>query len=235
MNKGTRIKNHVFINAQFQKYNSKARSLLKNGKLTESAQAIQYLIKDFPDQLTSMKLKETLDSLKKSGGYSKAVKMWNKNRAWELEIQNNLVSKVLIQVRTGLLPDSIRISVSSQIRMLRNMETARDTNNQQIASRVLMLLNTVCFETGRSYINLKQFKAASLCYQVQSMIEPDDNSIQFLLAKTYALVNDTDNALKSLEKAIKLGYNNRKLIESDPAFLPLKNQKKFRDILTELK
>ena len=67
------------------------------------------------------------------------------------------------------------------------------------------------------------------------MVEPKDNSIQFLLAKVYALDNDTDNSLKSLEKAIKLGFNNRKLIESDPAFLPLKNQKKFRDILMELK
>ena len=174
-----------------------------------------------------MKLNETLDSLEKSSGYIKALRNWNKNREWELEMQNNLISKVLKQARAGSLPDSIRISVSSQIKMLRYLETTKDTNNQLAASWVLMLLNTVCFETGRTYFSLKQFKAASICYQVQSMVEPKDNSIQFLLAKVYALDNDTDNSLKSLEKAIKLGFNNRKLIESDPAFLPLKNQKKF--------
>jgi tetratricopeptide (TPR) repeat protein len=235
MNKGTKIKNPAFINAQFEKYNRKARLLLKNGKLTESALAFEYLIKDFPNHVTSMKLNETLDSLEKSSGYIKALRNWNKNREWELEMQNNLISKVLKQARAGSLPDSIRISVSSQIKMLRYLETTKDTNNQLTASRVLMLLNTVCFETGRTYFSLKQFKAASICYQVQSMVEPKDNSIQFLLAKVYALDNDTDNSLKSLEKAIKLGFNNRKLIESDPAFLPLKNQKKFRDILMELK
>jgi hypothetical protein len=235
MNKGTKIKNPVFINAQFRKYTSKARSLLKNGKLTESAQTFEYLIKDFPDQVTSMKLRETLDSLKKSSGYNKAIKNWSKNRDWELEIQNNLISKVLTQIRTGTLPDSIRISISSQISMLKNMETTRDTNNQLIASRVLMLLNTVCFETGKKYNNIQQYKAASLCYQVQSMIDPKDSSIQFLLARSYALDNDAGNSLKSLEKAVKLGYNNRKLIESDPAFQVLKNQKKFRDILMKIK
>jgi hypothetical protein len=138
-----------------------------------------------------------------------------------------------MQARAGSLPDSIRISVSSRIGMLRSFETARDTNNMLIASRVLMLLNTVCFETGKSYFNLKQFRAASICYQIESMIEPKDNSVQLLLAKSYAL--DNDNSLKSLEKAIKLGYTNRKSIENDPSFLALKNQKKFGQILMKLK
>jgi tetratricopeptide (TPR) repeat protein len=235
MNKGTKIRNPAFVNAQFEKYNQRARLLLKNGKLTESAQTLEYLIKDFPDHITSMKINETLDSLKKSSGYNKAVRIWNKNRAWELELQNDLISKVFIQVKAESLPDSIRKSVSSQIRTLKNLETSRDTNNQLIASRVLMLFNTFCFETGRNYIDLKRFKSASICFLVESMIDPKNSSIQFLLAKSYALDNDTDNALLSLEKAIKLGYNNRKSIESDPSFLQLKNQKKFREILIQLR
>lgn len=235
MKKGTKIRNPAFINAQFEKYRSKAILLLKNGKLIESARAFEYLIKDFPDYNSSWKLEETLDSLKNSGAYNKAVRYWNKNRARELEIQNNLISKVLIQVRAESLPDSIRSSVLAQIRMLRNLETSRDTINQLIGSRVLMLLNSVCFETGRNYIGLKKFKAASICYQVESMIDPKNYYIQFLLAKSYALDNDTDNSLQSLQKAIKLGYNNKKLIESDTSFLPLNNQKKFREILMKLK
>ena len=183
MNKGTRIRNPEFINAQFEKYRNKARSLLKNGKLIESAQAFEYLIKDFPDHNTSDKPEKTLDSLKKSSGYNKALRNWNKNRAWELEIQNNLISKVLVQVRAESFPDSIRNSVSAQIKMLRSMESKRDTNNRLIASRVLMLLNSICFETGRNYIDLKKFKAALICFQVESMMEPKNNALQFLMAK----------------------------------------------------
>lgn len=235
MNKGTEIRNPVFINSQFEKYRSKAGLLLKNGKLIESAQAFEYLIKDFPEHSTSGKLEETLDSLKKSVGYNKAVRLWNKNRDRELEIQNNLISKVLIQVRAKSLPDSIRNSVLAQIKTLRSMESNRDTNNQLIASRVLMLLNSICFETGRNYIDLKEYKAASICFLVESMIEPKNYSVQFLLAKAYALDNDTEHSLQSLKKSVKLGYNNRSSIERDPAFLPLKNQKKFRDILMQLK
>jgi predicted esterase len=235
MKKGTKINSPSFINAQFKKYRNKAILLLKNGKLTESAQALEYLIKDFPDNNSSWKPEETLDSLKKSSGYNKAVRNWNKYRARELEIQNNLISGVLIQVRAESMPDSIRKSVSNQIRMLRNLDASRDSNNQLIASRVLMLLNSVCFETGRNYVDLKKFKAASICYQVESMIDPKNKYIQLLLAKSFALDNDPDNSLQSLEKAIKLGYNDRKSIESDPAFLPLENQKKFREILMQLK
>jgi predicted esterase len=235
MNRGTRTRDPEFVNAQFEKYRNKAGFLLKNRKLIEAAQAFEYLIKDFPDHNASDKLNETLDSLKKSSGYNKAVRSWNKNRAWELEIQNNLISRVLTQVRAESFPDSIRNSVSAQIKVLGSIESNRDTNKCLIASRVLMLLNSICFETGRNYIDLKKFKAALICFQVESMIEPKNNALQFLMAKVYALDNDKENSLQSLEKAIKLGYTNKKSIESDPVFLPLKDQKKFREILMKLK
>jgi hypothetical protein len=56
-----------------------------------------------------------------------------------------------------------------------------------------------------------------------------------LLARAYSLNNETDEALKSLEKAIKAGYNNRKTIEQDSAFMKLKNEKLFKEMMTKLK
>lgn len=56
-----------------------------------------------------------------------------------------------------------------------------------------------------------------------------------MLAKIYALDNDTGASLRSLEKAIKSGYDNRQSIEMDPAFISLKKEKKFNDIIEKIK
>jgi hypothetical protein len=200
-----------------------------------AAQRYEYIIKDFPDYEPAQKFKSRIDSLKKSGGYNKALRLRDKSKSWELELQNSLTSDLINQVKNERLTDSIRNKIAGQIRILKNLEAGKDTNNQAMASRVLMLLNTVCFETGRNCLNIKKFKAATICYQVQALVDTENNAVQFMLSKCYALDNDPGNSIKALEKAISLGYNNKQLIEKDSAFVSLKNQKRFREAMMKLK
>ena len=154
--------------------------------------------------------------------YAKSLKTWNNNRSWEIEIQSTLLEDFNIRVRSEVLPDSVRNWWAGQIKMLKLMETSKDTNKQVIASRVLMLLNILCYETGRNYSGLKRYRGALICYQLASIVQPDNKNYYFLLARTYSLNGETYEALRSLEKAIKAGYNNRKTIEKDSAFITLK-------------
>jgi tetratricopeptide (TPR) repeat protein len=98
-----------------------------------------------------------------------------------------------------------------------------------------MLVNVVSIETGRNYYNIKKYKAASICYRLASIIDPENKNIHFMLAKIYALDNEPAESLRSLEKAIKLGYDNRQSIEKEPAFIPLKNMKRFSEVLNQIK
>jgi len=167
--------------------------------------------------------------------YAKSLKTWNNNRSWEIEIQNTLLEDFNTRVKNEELSDSIRNWWTRQIKMLKFMETSKDTNKQVIASRVLMLLNILCYETGRNYSNLKRFKAASICYQIASIVQPENKNSYLLLARTYSLNGDREEALKSLDKAIKAGYSNRKTIEQDSVFMTLKNEKLFKEMMTKLK
>ena len=235
MIKGSIKKNPPFIGSQFDRYIRNAELLLREGKLITAAQQYEYIIKDFPDYNSAVNIKGKLDSLKKSDGYIKAVKSWDKSRSFELKIQSKLISALIEQVRAESLPDSIRSDISGQIRMLRNLEKGKDKTNQDIASRVLMMLNIFCAERGRNYFNEKKFGAASVCYEIQSLVEPENNKLYYQLAKTYSLGNETDKSLSSLVKAINLGYNDRESIEKEPAFIALKNEKRFRDAIKKLK
>jgi len=235
MKTGSKEKNTVFINSQFAVKKQKAEMLWKKGKLIESALLYGYIIKDFPLDPSTAKIKETLDNLKKTPEYLKALKSFNKNRTLEMETQSDLVTLLYTQIRVEALPDTVRYILANKIRLLKNMESGKDSSRQVIASRVRMLVSTVCYETGKNLLSVKKYKGAAVCYQVGVMIDPPNKSMQFQLAKAYAYNNETDKSIESLEKAIRLGYNNRKSIESDPAFLILKNQKRYMELLKPLR
>jgi tetratricopeptide (TPR) repeat protein len=233
--KGTRKKDSGFTDELFGRYYKKATSLSEQGKFIESVRYYKYLAKDFPNHSGISKIRTKLDSLLLTKNYAKSFKIWNNNRSWEIEIQDTLLEDFNTRVANEELPDSIRNWWTRKIKMLKFMETSKDTNKQVIASRVLMLLNILCYETGRNYSNQKRFKAALICYQLESIIQPENKDNYFLLARTYSLNGERDEALKSLDKAIKAGYNNRKTIEQDSVFMTLKNEKLFKEIITKLK
>jgi tetratricopeptide (TPR) repeat protein len=235
MRSGTKHNNPEFINTIFEKYLEKAALLSDQGNLSELVRCYKNIIRDFPEPSASLKLQLKMDSLMLTKDYIKSLRSENKERLWELEKQNALVEDLNLRVRTEILPDSILNWWTVQIRMLRSLETGRDTNRQNIATRVLMLVNVVSLETGRNYLNIKKYGAASICYRLASITDPENKNIHFMLAKIYALNNETAESLRSLEKAIKLGYENRKSIEKEPAFIPLKNMKRFIEILNEIK
>jgi dienelactone hydrolase len=233
--KGIRIKSPGFTDDLFRRYSKKAASLAEQGELIESVRYYRYITKDFPDHNAISKIKTRLDSLLLTKNYAKSLKTLNSNRSRELEIQSTLLEDFNVRVRSEELPDSVRSWWTGQIKMLRTMETSKDTNKQLIASRVLMLLNIMCYETGRNYSSLKRFSGALICYQLASIVQPDNKNYYFLLARTYSLNGEIYDALRSLEKAIKAGYDNRKTIELDSAFITLKNEKRFREMMMQIK
>jgi len=232
MNKGIVQWDETFISYQYQKYKDEAVHLQQQGNLPESVRWYNYMMRDFPDRSDTVRM--TADSIRKTKAYLQSLKRFTKNRDWELEMQNNLFTAFRKQLMRGSLPDSSRIWWSDQVQRLRRMEKAKEPEKQLIASRLLMMLDVACYETGQEYWQLKMYKTASLCFLLESLVEPDDGYIRFLLARAYALDNQPEEALRSLEKAVQLGYTNRHAIETEAAFAPLKADNRFTAILKQI-
>jgi predicted esterase len=235
MNNGTKEKNPAFINSQLLIKRNMAEMLWRKGKLLESVLAYRHIIKDFPGNPAASKIAAIADSLKKTAEYNKAVRAFSRNRAWELETQSDLISALYSQIKSETMPDSVRNALGVKISMLRSMANSKDSTKKVMASRVSMLVSTFCFETGKNLLSIKKYKGATICYQAGVMVDPPNKSMRYQLSKAYAYNNDTDNAIESLSKAVKLGYNDRRSIESDPAFTLLKSQKRFTDLMKQIK
>ncbi len=62
-------------------------------------------------------------------------------------------------------------------------------------------------------------------------LKASDALITYNLACSYALINDTDNALQTLEEAICLGYKDHEHMTKDPDLSSLKNDPRFSKLL----
>jgi len=66
-------------------------------------------------------------------------------------------------------------------------------------------------------------------------LEPDNATAHYNLACSLALCKKRPDALKSLRKAVDLGYNDRDWMEQDPDLEILKHDPEFRSLLSQLK
>ncbi len=227
-------KDPVFISYQFGKYKHKAEFNLEEGKLPESVRFYKYMLKNFPDHDSITMIRMVLDSLQLSKDYKKGIREWNKNRELEIGKESKLGSAFLRMVKEESESDSLLLVVSEQVRILKAMGKNKDPETRAMSSRILMWFGFLCYETGFNSYNLNKFDAASLSFRVQLLIEPENVSLLLLHSKACAQANDFDSSLSSLKEAIKLGYNNREVLEKDPAFSQMRKATGFRKLLNDM-
>lgn len=62
---------------------------------------------------------------------------------------------------------------------------------------------------------------------------PRDHIVHYNLACSYSLLEEIDNSLKSIKKAIALGYNDFDYMNKDPDLVNLRADKRFEEIFSK--
>ena len=63
------------------------------------------------------------------------------------------------------------------------------------------------------------------------MIQPKSEKIVYLIAGTYALMGERQQAIENLEKSIKLEETNRIYARNDPDFESIYNEPEFEELV----
>ncbi len=77
-------------------------------------------------------------------------------------------------------------------------------------------------------------KEAVYYYEKAIAISPDSFD-SYYLAKAYAKLNDTENAIRALGYAVKNGYGSKQQIENDSSFDLIRSDEKFKELLSTVK
>ena len=88
---------------------------------------------------------------------------------------------------------------------------------------------------GLTYAKLNQFKEAHEAFTTYEKRFPEAGKSFRNWAMYYALKGDKEKALSNLRKAIELGYNDLKWLETDDSMDSLRNEEEFKAIIDSLK
>lgn len=234
MKKGTRSKVDSFILAQFKKSGEQVKWFENHGDLFETARYYRYIIRDFPDQPDISWYQKKLDSLEKSKDYKKAVKKWNKIKLEEQDATNIFVTSLYNIINAGSLPDSVCYWWKEKIKALKTMESSHNKNEQCMASRLLKMLNSICYENGRNYMTTKQYSMAVILYQLVTIVQPEEMYAYYSLSRALAFNKESKRSLHALEKAIELGLKNKQMLQNDSAFAWLKDDKRYQMLISKM-
>jgi tetratricopeptide (TPR) repeat protein len=65
-------------------------------------------------------------------------------------------------------------------------------------------------------------------------IDPDDAGVRYNVACLYSLEEQTEEAMRCLERAVEAGFGNREWIEQDPDLNPLREHPRFQELVARL-
>ena len=80
----------------------------------------------------------------------------------------------------------------------------------------------------------RKFKQAISYLELMDGTFPATSIISYILASTYCIDGQNAKALKSLKKAISLGFNNIEQIKKDKTFDPIRRDPEFKKIIESL-
>jgi hypothetical protein len=233
--KGNKNKDDIFFEWYYEKSKARLNLIKKQDDICELVRCYKNIIKDFPESLHIMNLKHELDSIETSEAYIKDSKKQDKIKSREFELRNIFEEAFNKLILTHDYSDSIQYLWELSIKKLRYMESHGDQNKRNMASRVLSLVKSNCYENGLKSMQTKDYKLATYIFHIETMINPENYYVFIRLAHAYALNNNPKKSIKSLEKAIKLGYNDKVFIEKDTVFISLRSDKRFQEAISRIK
>lgn len=101
--------------------------------------------------------------------------------------------------------------------------------------RVLSYLSLAAYMQASGALKAGDQEKAGYFIKIYALVDPTNSEAPYLEANLLAIQGKDVEALKSLYKAIDLGFNDLNRIENDPAFTHLKGKPDFENVIGQMK
>lgn len=113
-------------------------------------------------------------------------------------------------------------------------QISKNTSNAEqsvIHKRLISYLSLVAYMFSTKAIQVNQLADADLCLRIYEKVDPENSEHAYLFAEVYMKQNNAKRAIEYLQKAVKLGFNDKDRLSKDPVFSSLNGQKEFDDLM----
>lgn len=210
-------------------------NLMLTEKKIDAARYLRYAIRDFSGLQIAGDMTISLSNLEKSRDYREANRDWLRIAALENEKNENYVSVLEKIISSGSVPDTAVTWWKAEIGSLITMKDKGKLRNSEMASRLLNFISILCSEQGSAYYRQKQYNLSVFLFEICTLSDSENMYNHYNLAVSLSCANKKHEAIEALNKAVEHGFSSKKAVEIEPAFNTIRNEEKFKSLLTKMK
>ncbi len=113
-------------------------------------------------------------------------------------------------------------------------ETTKTGPEKFMRQRLRGYTSLLCYTYCNQAFSMNNVHAAEKLVKVYSIVDPTNNEWAYLESAMYMRLNLTAEATTSMNKAVELGFQDRKRVEKDPVFAPVMNDPAFQQVLSKM-
>lgn len=232
MRSGDRPPDAAFIDQQLRRMLDDAEDAEKRGDAIAQLNAYRSLVSDFPALRDVTESEKKLAALKKSSALKAALK----NEQEQIADQSSLETEVLTKLRSymsgaGNDPMTLENDILLAMRRLNDQtEHSRNDTKRLVAGRAFGELWIAGIESGQEELAARHFEKAEACFDLMSKVRDDPWPV-LLLADTHAAAGKKKQAIRDLQKAVRRGLTDARVIESDDHLQILKADSDFQKLI----
>jgi hypothetical protein len=202
------------------------------------AGAIMYMrfaARDFRGTPFASAMTKLLTESEKSDEYKNATRKWNKMAADEQERREKYYSYLTRILNSGSLADSALTWWKNETRALIRFRDKGTPENSQMASRVLNFISILCSEQGSSLYSVRYYEQAAFLFEICTFSDSENPNNYYNLARSLAGSGLAKESVDALSAAVNHGFNRRKTVESDPAFVKIRDDTRYKALILKMK
>lgn len=229
MKKGLRPKDQELVDAVYDKMVQKGDELEKEGWSYYAAALYRYALPLLSGLKDTADLETRLTRIQAGQEYEEFLTAETKRNRQEIYLIDRFAFNFSLVRNTA--PGQIRFSQLAkdmQIDDLVKMGADKDNIfDQALAKRLLLELLLKGRQEGEAHLRKGDAQRAALFFEITIAAGTENVNNFYNLACAYALTKDKKKALKSLQKAVDLGFTDLALLESDEMLDSLRRDKAF--------
>lgn len=210
-------------------------SELSGGNLTDAIMYMRFAVRDFHGTPFASQMTLKLNSSEKSADYPNATLKWEKMADTEKASRENYVNYLIKTDNSGSLPDSAITWWKNEVRTLISLRDKGSAGNSQMASRILNFISILCSGQGMSYYSSRYYSQAAFMFKICTFSDGENPNNYYNLARSLAGSGKSKESLDVLSEALNHGYNSLKTIETEPAFVKIRDDARYKALIIKLK
>jgi hypothetical protein len=220
-------------------YSKQIKALIDKSELSgnkiDEARYMRFAIRDFSGLKFAREISSRLTAIEQKKEFRDASREWNDIASRERKMSEKYIASIREIISSQTVPDSTIAWWKNEVGSLNSLKERSKPANSQMASRLMNFISILCSEQASGYYRQKSYILSSFLFEICTLSDSENFNNYYNLSRSYSASNNKRGAIDNLNKAIDHGLVSKKTVENEPAFNNIRNDEKYKLLLSRLK